>query len=91
MTRIGFVLVIVTAGCGTRLVDPCAHQSGACLALQIDESAAVSRLSAAEVRVSGDSIAIDQTVALQNNVSSTELPGRNGDRHRDRDGTRLRR
>jgi hypothetical protein len=74
VTRVGWLLLILLSGCGTQLVDPCAHQSATCLAVQIEGSSAVSRLSAAEVRVSGDTIAVDQTVSLQKNLSSSELP-----------------
>ena len=68
------MLMILAGGCGTKLVDPCAHESGTCLALQIDASPTVMRLSSAQVRVSGDTIAVDQTVGLQTNASSTDLP-----------------
>ena len=72
--RLVMIATLVVAGCGTKLIDPCAHQAGACLALQVDSSATVTRLSSAQVHVTGDSIDLDQTVSLQNGASSTDLP-----------------
>ena len=74
MKSTAILLVTLAAGCGTKLVDPCAHQTGACLSIQIDSSAAVSHLSAAQIHVTGDAIDVDQTVSLQGGASSTELP-----------------
>jgi hypothetical protein len=68
------VLTLLLAGCGTKLVDPCAHQAGACLALHIDSSTTITRLSSADVHVTGDALDVDQAVTLQNGAASTELP-----------------
>jgi hypothetical protein len=74
MIRLALIVLVFVAGCGTKLVDPCAHQSGACLALQIDSSAAVTHLSSAQVHVAGDAIDVLQSVTLQNGAPSTDLP-----------------
>lgn len=74
MNRLVLLSLMVLGGCGTKLIDPCAHQSGACLALHIDSSTTVSRLSSARLHITGDSFDVEQTAALQNGAASTELP-----------------
>ena len=74
MRHIAVSFLMIAAGCGTSLVDPCARQTGACLAIQVDASPAVSRLSTAELHVTGDTIDLDQTVALQGGATSAALP-----------------
>jgi hypothetical protein len=68
------VLALLLAGCGTRLIDPCAHETGACLTIHIDPSANVTTLSQVKVGVSGGVAAFSQTVSLESGAASTELP-----------------
>jgi hypothetical protein len=71
---VAILLAFVSGGCTVHLVDPCVGQAGACVGLHIDSSASISRLSQAEVRITGDSLDMQQTVSLQNGRSSAELP-----------------
>ena len=67
-------LLLVAAGCGgTKLVDPCAGQKGTCLAIQIEGSSGVSRISGARVHVTGDALDYAQTVTLSGG-GATALP-----------------
>lgn len=74
MKRLALLFAVVSSGCGVKLVDPCAGQSGACLGIHVDASATVSHLSKAQIHVTGDAIDVEQAVALQNGASSAELP-----------------
>jgi hypothetical protein len=61
------------AGCGTKLVDPCAGMSGACLAIHIDPSSTVSEISSANLHVTADGIDQSAQLALQHGGTS-QLP-----------------
>jgi hypothetical protein len=69
-----WLAVLLLAGCGTKLIDPCAHETDACLAIHIDPSSMVSKLSQVKVDVRGGVVDFLQTVSLLDGATSAELP-----------------
>jgi hypothetical protein len=61
MKRLGFVMALLAAGCGVKLVDPCAGISGACVAVQV-QSAIVDRVDTLSVRIIGGGLAAQKSV-----------------------------
>jgi hypothetical protein len=74
MRRVTVLIALLTVGCGTKLVDPCAGATSSCLALHIDASPSVRRISNAQIHVSGGGIDQTQTVGLKSAATSADLP-----------------
>jgi hypothetical protein len=51
-----FVIALPLAGCGVKLVDPCAEINGTCLGIQVDPSSTVKELDYLQLQINGTNV-----------------------------------